>query len=491
MKKLSRNDMRNLCILICLFLLLMLFCSCYTSPVYPNFLGWDCAIFSLMGKGILAGKTLYTDLFDHKGPVIFLINALGNLLGGRSGIFLLQCISGSVTLCLLYFTGKMLRPKNAFRSLPECLVLFCLGMALFFYTFECGNLTEEYSLPFISLCCFLFVRYFTRSEEQPAHPPLYAFVYGICLAVLAFLRLNNAVTICAGILYLALYLCARKQYRNLFLNLLFGLLGLAVVAMPILLACLWNGSLEEMLYATFLHNFVIAGNTAHVPLLSNWKLYLTLYLPFFVCGGLFLWGWYQQKKLHGLDGLLLCILFFNFLCLWLANRFPHYFAILVPVYLLFLLRYLQINRKRDLLVLCLVLLCAVPSVRFTCSRVTSMLNEVHAEGNIRYSQVAADSEVIPDGEKDSVIGFEVSACDYLALDIIPCYKYYTLQQTWSITTPHIMPDFLDWVSENRPTWLLTGSEEIPEELQMLLEESYSCHAANDYVVFYRLNSPAG
>ena len=281
MKTLSRNDIRNLCILICLFLLLMLFCSCYTSPVYPNLLGWDSAIFSLMGKGILEGKVLYTDLFDHKGPVIFLINALGNLLGGRSGIFLLQCVSGSLTMCFLYLTGKMLRPKGTYRSIPECLALFSLGMALFFYTFEGGNLTEEYSLPFISLCCYLFVRYLIRSDAQPVHPPRYAFVYGICLAVLAFLRLNNAVTICAGILYIALYLCARKQYRNLFMNLLCGLLGLAAISVPILLVCLWNNSLEEMLHATFLHNFVIVGNTAREPFLSNWKQFTVLYLPFF------------------------------------------------------------------------------------------------------------------------------------------------------------------------------------------------------------------
>lgn len=490
MRKLSHTDSRNICLLIFLFLGFMFLCSCYTSPLYPNFLGWDSAIFSLMGKGILSGKSLYTDLFDHKGPVIFLINALGHLIGGRSGIFLIQCISGSVTICLMYFTGKLLRPKGVYRSFFECFLLFFLFIVLFVYTFESGNLTEEYSLPFIALACHFFVRYFVRSEHQPAHPPQYAFVYGISLAVLAFLRLNNAVTICAGILYVALYLCARKQYRNLFMNLLGGLLGLAVVAGPLLLVCWLNGSLEEMIYATFLHNFVIAGNTAHVSLLTNWKLFLTLYLPFFVCIILFLLRWIEQKKLRGLDGLLLCVLAFNGLCLLIANRFPHYFTIIAPIYLLFLFCYLPFERKRGALILCFVLLCALPSIRFTSSRVTSNLKEVYTEGNPRYAAVAADSGMIPEDEKNSVIGFEVSACDYLALDIIPCYKYYTLQQTWSITTPHILPDFLEWVSQNQPTWLLTAKDPLPEALQDLLAESYSFHAENDYLVFYRLNASA-
>lgn len=489
MRKTSHTDPKNICLMIFLFISGMLFCSCYTSPLYPNFLGWDSAIFSLMGRSILSGKTLYTDLFDHKGPIIFLINALGHLLGGRSGIFLLQCISGSVTVCLMYFTGKILRPNGTYHSFLECLSLFFPALLLFFYTFESGNLTEEYSLPFIALSCYFFIKYCIRSEQQPAHPPLYAFVYGICLAVLALLRLNNAVTVCAGILYIALYLCSQKQWRNLFHNLLLGLLGLAVVIGPTLLVCWRNGSLEEMIYATFLHNFVIAGNTAHVPFLTNWKLFMTLYLPFLVCLVLFFFRWIRQKKLCVLDGLLLCILIFNGLCLLIANRFPHYFTILVPVYLLFLFRYLPFSQKRDALLLCFVLLCTLPSIRFTCSRVASNLEEVYIDGNPRYTVVAADSGIIPEDENDSVIGFEVSACDYLALDIIPCYKYYTLQQTWSITTPHILPDFLKWVSDNQPIWLLTSTEALPEEMQALLDASYSFYAKNDYIVFYRLNIP--
>lgn len=490
MKKTLPTDVRNIGILICAYLSLLLVCSCHTSPLYPNYFGGDSAIFSLMGKGVVMGKTLYTDLFDHKGPFIFLINALGHLIGGRNGIFLFQCIFGSVSVCFLYLTGKMLRPNGKYRSFLECFALILLGMVFFFYSFESGNLTEEYSLPFISVCAYLFVKYFVHLEKHSEHPPIYAFVYGICLAFVAFLRLNNAVTICAGILYIGVYLCVQKKFHNLLMNMIFGLLGLTVVAVPVLMYCWFNGNLYEMLYATFLHNFVIAGNTAHVAFISNWKLFTGLYAPFFACFVLLLYTWYKQRKLCILDGLLLTILFFNFLCLWLANRFPHYFAIFVPVYLLFLLRYLRFDLKRDIAVLCVVLLCAAPSARFAYSRVISNAKIVYAKGNVRYTTVASDYDVIPDHEKDSVIGFEVSACDYLALDIIPCYKYYTLQQTWSITTPTIMPDFVDWVSENRPTWLLTWNDEIPEEVKALLEASYSCCAENEYIVFYRLNEAA-
>ena len=59
------------CYIICLF-----FASLSTSPIYPVYQGHDSSIFSLLGIGQTIGKELYIDLFDHKGPIIFFINAL-------------------------------------------------------------------------------------------------------------------------------------------------------------------------------------------------------------------------------------------------------------------------------------------------------------------------------------------------------------------------------------------------------------------------------
>lgn len=98
----SKPDYRSVILLSFLYFLALLVFSCYTSPLYPNYFGYDSAIFSLVAKGIKEGKALYTELFDHKGPLIFFINAIGHCLGGRFGIFLMQCVSGLVSLVFMY-----------------------------------------------------------------------------------------------------------------------------------------------------------------------------------------------------------------------------------------------------------------------------------------------------------------------------------------------------------------------------------------------------
>ncbi len=45
----------------------------------------------MVGRGIVEGRTPYVDFYDLKGPYLFFINALGQLLHrGRLGIFLIE-----------------------------------------------------------------------------------------------------------------------------------------------------------------------------------------------------------------------------------------------------------------------------------------------------------------------------------------------------------------------------------------------------------------
>lgn len=51
-----------------IFLLLF---SPYTTPLNPYY-GYDDNIFMIIGQGINKGYVPYKDLFDHKGPILFL-----------------------------------------------------------------------------------------------------------------------------------------------------------------------------------------------------------------------------------------------------------------------------------------------------------------------------------------------------------------------------------------------------------------------------------
>ena len=91
------------------FVIAMVFCSSFTSPLYPNYYGDDSAVFVLIGKAIVNGKIVYKDLFDHKGPILFFIEAIGYSISERTGIWIIQCIFGLFTLLFVYRTWKLIK----------------------------------------------------------------------------------------------------------------------------------------------------------------------------------------------------------------------------------------------------------------------------------------------------------------------------------------------------------------------------------------------
>ena len=54
------------------------------SFLYP-FNDWvDANIFFTMGKGMMNGRVLYRDLYDHKGPLLYFIHGIAYLISNKS-----------------------------------------------------------------------------------------------------------------------------------------------------------------------------------------------------------------------------------------------------------------------------------------------------------------------------------------------------------------------------------------------------------------------
>ncbi len=70
-KYLDERSLPRLGVLLCFSAVFMLFASPYTTPLNAYY-GYDSAVFMSFGKGITHGLRLYLDLYDNKGPMIFL-----------------------------------------------------------------------------------------------------------------------------------------------------------------------------------------------------------------------------------------------------------------------------------------------------------------------------------------------------------------------------------------------------------------------------------
>ena len=88
--------------------------------------------------------------------------------------------------------------------------------------------------------------------------------------------------------------------------------------------------------------------------------------------------------------------------------------------------------------------------------------------------------------RSSVIGFGVLADFYVHADIVPCYKYYTLQKWMTTDENDAYGQFLDFVKGEHPLWLITKPDEDDSGIKDILESAYSLVTTDDYACYYRL-----
>lgn len=193
-----------------------------------------------------------------KGPVFFWMEAAGYFFGGRTGVFFLQCL---LLLCDLFLVERISSLLHADRQ-----TVILSFFPAFFFLFQHGNLTEEFSMPMLLASMYYELKYLLSEEDK--HSPWSAFFYGILIGLIGFIRLNNAVIVCALLLCIAVLLIKKKLWLNLLCNLTMGVLGLAAMTGPVCFYFYRHGALYDMIYGTFLHNLIYAKNNVHYPILS-------------------------------------------------------------------------------------------------------------------------------------------------------------------------------------------------------------------------------
>ncbi|MBE7065358.1 MAG: hypothetical protein E7384_06065 [Ruminococcaceae bacterium] len=491
----KRKERLFLLVVYAVFIFGLLIVARYTSPLYLNNYGGDSAIFMMMGKSMVAGKVLYVDIFDHKGPVLFFIEAFGYLFGGKIAIFIIECIFGIITITSLYHICKLIGTKKNSFSVFSVSAVLVSGFAVFFYTFTGGNLSEEYSLPFITVCLYFMTKYVLNAEHSTEHPVWYAFLYGIAISAVFFIRLNNAVTICAGVLVIFLYLIYKKKFKNLLMNLLFGVFGVAVVTVPIVIYFTYKGALYDMIYATFLYNFKYTSASSSVSIFSNLPEYAILYLPVIISFILFFCNLIRNKfKIQLIDWVVAVSLVVNTASLILANQYSHYFTVFVPLYMFVVCIYWKFRLKdvKTYLIAVCLMLYAFKVLMFSYASVNAYyLNKSTIEV---YNTVRNCLSIIPEDEKDSFIGYNLNAGYYMYGDLLPCHKYYILHDWWSKADPSINTDFLNWLEEETPVWIMTPpnedsmsiNETVQNKMSDILENHYELKDKNKYICLYRV-----
>ena len=113
----------------------------------------DSGVFLYIGWRLLHGDLPYRDVWDHKPPLIYFVDALGISLTPASlwGVWILQFLFLFFTLLIIY---KLLDQEFGLYAALAGIIVLTSGLLTIL---EKGNVTEEYALVFQALCFCLIL----------------------------------------------------------------------------------------------------------------------------------------------------------------------------------------------------------------------------------------------------------------------------------------------------------------------------------------------
>ena len=225
--------------------LIALFPSNPNSMTLPS---RDSGVFLYMGWRLLSGDIPYRDVWDHKPPLIYFVDALGLSLTPDSmwGVWLMQFIFISVTFFLIY---KILDREFGVVAALAGSIILASGLLT---VLEQGNVTEEYALVFQALCFWLFIR------AQKNNFPVQASFWIGFLGGLAFNFKQT--TIGVWIAYaLILFAIRISQRKSPLVDSLALLMGWLIPSLIFVIYFASQNALVDYWEQAFLYNFTYIG----------------------------------------------------------------------------------------------------------------------------------------------------------------------------------------------------------------------------------------
>ncbi len=453
----------------------------------------DGAVFYTVADLWFNGKIPYAEAFDHKGPVVYLINLAAVFLGGPRYILVMELAACLLTAIFLYQTCRLFTTRMI--SLLA-LLLFPLFWAWSMNWNICqgGNFTEEYALPAIAYGCYLLAKLTQNRQIRYAE-----LLLGGAAAGYAFLLKPNFIAI-----FLVLLLAVAVQEftagtwkRFAVKTVIYILGGLAALA-PFAIYFMAQGAWRDFLDAFLQFNLKYSGDltlcqrivTAALRILKQ----AIFFIPLLICVSLI--GWRRNHSQAGSLAALAFYLLVGLGCTGMAifsnSFFSQYYVICaIPLMIIpyaMLLEANRINRRLTGLALAVVIFLNVSNLAMglqgICNEYPAIAADYQPDPQIAEALKKHNGELL-------VLG---NLCHlYQVYGVQPVNKYF--YQTPVINYDpkifaRVRQELLDGKAAVVIQTRMAGPQKMRHEIDKILNEHYTRHSGRGFDFYiYSRNQP--
>lgn len=459
------------------------------SPLYKFNDWWDANAFMSVGKSWIQGIIPYRDLFEQKGPVLYLIYAFGSLVSRTSfiGVYLLEIISLMVTLIFVNKIIKLFIKDNNYQILG--LIMFAFS-TVFLKTFGHGGSAEEFTMPLLMISLYYFTNYLKVDNYHISKKII--FLNGLIAGIVLWIKyslLGFWFIFAASIFFIYLF---NKKFKEAFISAFIFLSGMFITTIPWLVYFASIQALDDLFNVYFLVNMnAYASNTNIIlklikaiglslyNLLSNPIYCFFIFIPIII---LFVkkinWG----KKCANL--VLAIAILFTGLGTYIGGTSYFYYGYIVTSFnvigIIFLLNFIK-KKKWKLSIKGNVIILVLLTIGYIClgDNPSYILLKKDDYAQFRFAKII-ESEDNPTLLNYNCLDIGL----YTTTNITPKYYYFMKNNISKKKYPEMMDEQERYIKKEKPTFVVTKRKE------KILDENYeivSKHTQkyeNKHVTYY-------
>jgi len=426
------------------------------SPLGPA-IGSDNAIYLTMGTALKNGYAPYTQVFDHKGPMLFLLETIPQLFtGGYStlAVFVMEALF--LWGCLLLI-GTIARHFGVAGVPAQLVFLLFLAPAI-----DGGNYCEEYSNLFTLLGALLLLRAFDR-ERQPGGAKAYfipALLFGAAFMVSFLIRANNILPMAGMLAGCALWLLIEKKFAVVGVCAGGFALGLAAAALPVALWLHSQDALGAAIYGAFVHNMMYAETGAisrvHMLLRDPYG-YWAIAMAALACLGGAAHA-YARKKPMFLIAMVLGAAGAGYAAFISHKFYSHYLMVSAPLAAVGAAMSLGAMKEKGVRLPVLAVCAACAACALALGHYAVRENAERAEQHDVFLALEENTHAllahVPEEERLEILGYRTEPKWYVAAEAMPYLKYYFLQEILGQADPIVMDEIVQALHADPPKWLV-------------------------------------
>lgn len=322
-----------------LFLVVSFICMLFlttASPLYSVNPSPDGNTMFTVGKGLLHGLMPYKDLFDQRGPLIYLMNSVAALISYKTffGIYIFESIAMFLDLFFIY---KILNLKyNKQISIISTFIVIPLMFTSKFLSY--GNLPEEYVLSLILFTIYLFTR--KSFIEWGKYEYI---IIGLFTSISFWIKYTLSITWLSMYLVFIIYFIYHKDLKKLFRSIVYGFIGFAPISIFIIILYCLKHSLHDLFYVYFYLNMTAYGTNTSLVTVQYFVLIAVISIIFLIVYAK------TYKEVTVSKYLLFAIVLFNYLVMIKIAFMPYYLEIMAFIFIVLPIVVCQLLSKYNFL----------------------------------------------------------------------------------------------------------------------------------------------